>query len=77
LEDRFYKLYRNLIQFDYYLKYWKEAVDVILKKKNRKAIISKSYRVVSLLNCLEKIAKKIVATRLSFTAEISDLLTTD
>ena len=50
---------------------------MILKKPNRKATIPKSYRVVSLLNCLGKVAEKIVAVRLSHTAEISDLLYTD
>ena len=77
LENRFYKLYKVLIQFGYHPKCWKEAVGVILKKPNRKATISKSYRVVSLLNCLRKVAEKIVAARLSHTAEISDLLYTD
>ena len=52
-------------------------MSVILKKSNRKATISKSYRVVSLLNCLEKVAEKIIAARLSNTAEISDFLDTD
>jgi len=77
LENRFYKLYKALIQFGYHPKCWKEAVGVILKKPNRKATIPKSYRVVSLLNCLGKVAEKIVAARLSHTAEISDLLYTD
>jgi len=77
LENRFYKLYKALIQFGYHPKCWKEAVGVILKKPNRKATISKFYRVVSLLNCLGKVAEKIVAARLSHTAEISDLLYTD
>jgi len=63
-----------LIQFNYHSKCWKEAVGVILKKSNRKAIIPKSYRVVSLFNCLGKVAEKIIAARLSQTAETSDLL---
>ena len=50
---------------------------VILKKPNRKATISKSYKVVSLLNCLGKVAEKIIATRLSYIAENSDLLYED
>ena len=50
---------------------------VILKKPNRKATIPKSYRVVSLLNCLGKVAEKIIATRLSYIAENSDLLYED
>src|SRR5438046_5151147 len=74
LENRFYKLYKALIQFGYHPKCWKEAVGVILKKPNRKATIPKSYRVISLLNCLGKVAEKIIATRLSFFAESTDLL---
>ena len=77
LEERFYKLYKALIQFGYHPKCWKEAVGVILRKGNRKATISKSYRVVSLLNCLGKVAEKIIATRLSYIAETSDLLDSD
>ena len=49
-------------------------MSVILKKSNRKAIISKSYRVVSLLNYLKKVAEKIIAARLSQIAETSDFL---
>ena len=36
--------------------------------------LSKSYRVIFLLNCLGKTAEKIVATRLSYFATASDLL---
>ena len=50
---------------------------MILKKSNKRVIISKSYRVISLLNCLKKVAEKIIAVRLSHTAETSDLLYTD
>src|SRR5436190_21175023 len=77
LEEKLYKLYKALIQFDYHSKCWKEAVDVIIRKENRKATISKSYRIVSLLNCMKKVAEKIIAIRLSYTAETSDLLDAD
>src|SRR5204863_3404023 len=77
LEERFYKLYKALIQFGYHPKCWKEAVGVVLRKGNRKATIPKSYRVVSLLNCMGKVAEKIIATRLSYIAETSDLLDSD
>src|SRR5437762_9663827 len=46
-------------------------------KKNRKTTISKSYKVVSLLNCMRKVAEKIIATRLSYIVETSDLLNSD
>src|SRR5436189_3737246 len=50
---------------------------MVLRKENRKATISKSYRVVSLLNCMRKVAEKIIATRLSYIAETSDFLDSD
>src|SRR5204863_6184967 len=71
------KLYKVLIQFDYHSKCWKEAVSVIIRKENRKTTISKSYKIVSLLNCMRKVAEKIITIRLSYTAEISDLLDAD
>src|SRR5204862_4474292 len=77
LEDRFYKLYKALIESGYHSKCWKEAIGVILKKQNRKATIPKSYKVISLLNCLGTVAEKIIATRLSFLAESTDLLDSD
>src|SRR5204863_8081309 len=77
LEDRFYKLYKSLIESGYHSNYWKEAIGVILKKLNRKATIPKSYRVISLLNYLEKVAEKIIATRLFFLTELIDLLDSD
>ena len=77
LKDRFYKLYKALIESGYHPKCWKEAIGVILKKPNRKATIPKSYKVISLLNCLGKVAEKIIATRLFFLAESTDLLNPD
>ena len=50
---------------------------MVLKKPNRKATIPKSYRVISLLNSLGKVAEKIIAARLSQTTETSDLLVAD
>ncbi len=36
--------------------------------------MSKTYRIITLLNCLDKVAEKIIAVRLSYTAEINDKL---
>src|SRR5206468_12221607 len=41
LEERFYKLYRALIQFVYHAKCCNEAVDMLLIKENRKETFSK------------------------------------
>ena len=74
MENRFYKLYKALIESGYHPKCWKEAIGVILKKLNKKATIPKSYKVISLLNYLGKVIEKIIATRLSFLAELTNLL---
>src|SRR5438034_8440489 len=50
---------------------------MILKKENRKATISKFYRMISLLNCMKKVAEKIITIRLSYITETSDLLDSD
>ena len=58
-----------LIEKGYHPKQWREAIGVILKKPDRPSHILKTYRVISLLNCLGKVAEKIVATRLSYLAK--------
>src|SRR5947207_10325559 len=50
---------------------------MILRKENRKATISKSYKVILLLNCMKKIVEKIIATRLFYIIETSNLLDSD
>jgi hypothetical protein len=52
-------------------------VNVILKKSNRKVIISKSYRVISLLNYMKKVAEKIIITKLFYITETTNLLEID
>ena len=47
---------------------------VLKKPKKLDNTIFKAYRVISLLNCLDKVAEKIIATRLSYLAETTDLL---
>ena len=74
LEKHLVKLYQALVRAGYHPKCWREAIGVILPKPNRNMTLPKSYRVISLLNCLGKTAEKIVATRLSYLATTSDLL---
>src|SRR6266487_5219018 len=48
---------------------------MIIKKFNKENYSdSKSYRVISLLNCLDKLSERIITERLSYFAEITDLL---
>ncbi len=67
----------NLVYSDlnYHLKIWREGTRIILKKSNKlNYSISKTYRIITLLNCLGKVAEKIIAVQLSYTAEINDKL---
>jgi len=68
-------MYSNLIKSDYHSKIWREGTEIILKKPNKSNYsISKTYRIITLLNCLDKIAKKLIAMWLSYTAKMNDKL---
>ncbi|MGL4568680.1 MAG: reverse transcriptase domain-containing protein [Fusobacteriaceae bacterium] len=48
---------------------------IILKKANKDNYqLPKSYRIISLLNCLGKISEKVIASRLGYLAETTTLL---
>jgi len=48
---------------------------IILKKLNKlNYSIFKTYRIITLLNCLNKVVEKIIAVQLFYTAEINDKL---
>src|SRR5438034_6532834 len=48
---------------------------MIIKKFNKENYSDfKSYKIISLLNCLDKISERIIAERLSYFAETTDLL---
>ncbi len=68
-------VYSNLIENNYHSKIWREDTKIILKKSDKSNYsISKTYRIITLLNCLNKVAEKIIAVQLSYTAEINDKL---
>ncbi len=68
-------VYSDLIKNDYHLKIWCEDMRIILKKSDKlNYSISKIYRIIMLLNCLDKVAEKIIAMQLFYTAEINDKL---
>ena len=59
----------------YQPKIWRETKVVILPKANKEDYsLPKSYRLVSLLNCLGKTLEKILATRLGYLANTTSLL---
>ncbi len=72
LKEEIFELFFFLLKKGYYPKCWRKAIGIILAKPNRIATIPKSYRVISLLNCLGKVLEKIIATRLSYLYSISD-----
>ena len=74
----FYKIYSALIEHEYHPQCWREDTEIILKKIEKSDYSkSKIYRMITLLNCLSKVSEKIIATRLSYLAEITDLLNSD
>jgi hypothetical protein len=75
ISDVFFILYSELINQDHHLECWREEIKAILKKSNKSNYIaSKAYKIITLFNCLEKISEKIIASRLSFFEQTSDLL---
>ncbi len=68
-------MYSDLIENDYHLKIWCKGTKIILKKSDKlNYSISKTYRIITLLNCLDKVAEKIIAVQLFYTAEINNKL---
>ena len=63
------------MEIGYHPKAWRVCTGVILKKPNRPDyILFKAYRIISLENCLGKIIEKLMANRLSYWGQTSDLL---
>ncbi len=64
-----------MIKLDFHSDIWKNFIDVIIKKFNKENYSDfKLYKIISLLNCLDKISERIIAERLSYFIKIIDLL---
>jgi len=75
IPELFFQLYYKLIKLDFHSTCWKKSINVVIKKINKDDYSdSKSYRIISLLNCLDKISEKIIAKRLLFFAKTTNLL---
>lgn len=71
----FFQFYSTLINTGYHPTIWRQATGAVLKKVGKDDYsIPKSYRVISLLNCLGKVSEKIMAYRLGELAETTDLI---
>lgn len=63
---RITSLMQQAIRLQYHPKLWRHAKGIFLEKPNKRdRTLIKSYRVISLLNCLGKVVKKLVAEKLS------------
>ena len=70
--ERVERLIKHSIRLQYHFKRWKLTRKVLLKKSNKLSTVYqtlKSYRVISLLNCLRKIVKKTVTKELTMICE--------
>ena len=64
--DRITSVVVQAIRLQYHPQRWRHAKGVLLEKPNKSdRTLEKSYRVISLLNCLGKIVEKVVAEQLS------------
>ena len=77
-KTRIIALISRCLNQGFHPKTWKKAKGILLKKPNKSDYSApKSYRVISLLNCLGKVVKKITATALSDFCEQNKLLYND
>lgn len=64
--DRITSLAMQTLRLQYHPKNWRHTRGVLIEKsKKRDRTLIKSYRVISLLNCLVKVVEKLVAEQLS------------
>ena len=75
IPETFMKIYSAMINTGFHPKCWKQATGAILKKPSKTDYSQpKAYRVISLLNCLGKVSERIIAKRLGYLAETTELL---
>ena len=65
----FFQVYHSLFKLGQHPSQWKNAVGIIIPKRNKKDYSApKAYRPISLLPCLSKLLERIYSNRLSFLA---------
>ncbi|KAI0991286.1 hypothetical protein K3495_g16901, partial [Podosphaera aphanis] len=74
-KDTFLQVYSLFFNLGYQPKCWRKAIGIILKKPGKPDYSQpKAYRVISLLNCLGKALERMLAKRLGYLAETTNLL---
>lgn len=59
------EMIKQVIQLRYHPKEWKQTQTILLKKGEKQDLtLVKSYRVISLLNCINKVLEKVIAEQL-------------
>lgn len=72
---RIMSLVQQAIRLQYYPQLWRHAKGILMEKPNKRdRTLVKSYRVISLLNCLRKLVEKFVAEQLSQFCEAKEKL---
>ena len=75
LKNVFFMIYSKFIRIGYHPLCWRTGLGAVLKKPNISGYsLPKAYRIITLLNCLCKMTEKIVANRLAYFGENSNLL---
>ncbi len=68
--ERMTEMIKQAIQLGYYPKEWKRARSILLEKGGKRDLaLVKSYRVISLLNCMSKVLEKFIVEQLSQLSE--------
>ncbi|KAL5598390.1 uncharacterized protein BROUX77_006224 [Berkeleyomyces rouxiae] len=69
----FLSVYKALSRLGIHPTLWKQATGIVLAKDGKADYsVVKSYRIISLLNCLGKVLEKVFATRLGYLANCHD-----
>ena len=56
------QIVQQAVRLEYHPQKWKQACGILLKKvEKRDLTLVKSYRVISLLNCMGKLVEKVIA----------------
>ena len=77
-QNYFLWFFSYLINNEIHSNYWRTKIKTILKKmKKSNYFISKSYRIITLLNCLKKVSEKIVVKKLLCLKQISNMFDFD
>ena len=69
-DERMTEMVKQAIRLGYHPKEWKRARGILLEKGGKRDLtLVKSYRVISLLNCMGKVLEKVIAEQLSQLSE--------